>query len=326
MNDSVKPKRSNLAVRFMTAGVAAPVILWMLFVAPAWVWPSFVFLLATPIAASELFGMTLTPLRVDGLSLLFGYIFLLAALLGQQISSLLHVEVLLTLLVAGFVAVNLAREKDGEDLRHAMERAAGPVFVVFFALAGVAIDVPAAVALSGVVIPMVLVRLLILKFGVQWASKGLELEPVQRDALWQGLVAQAGVAIGLVSIVAEAYPEVAGSMRALLLAIIADGTAGFHDRLGEHRIADHQAGPGGLLERVLGQRPIRMRRHEHQQVEDLGLQGDDVSGPAQLAALPVQLAIAENQGAGIGRDAIRYGSRAGHLRLAVAVLGVAWPG
>ena len=152
---------------------------------------------------------------------------LLAALLGQQISSLLHVEVLLTLLVAGFVAVNLAREKDGEDLRHAMERAAGPVFVVFFALAGVAIDVPAAVALSGVVIPMVLVRLLILKFGVQWASKGLELEPVQRDALWQGLVAQAGVAIGLVSIVAEAYPEVAGSMRALLLAIIAvNGTLG----------------------------------------------------------------------------------------------------
>lgn len=59
MNDSVKPKRSNLAVRFMTAGVAAPVILWMLFVAPPWVWPSFVFLLATPIAASELFGMTL---------------------------------------------------------------------------------------------------------------------------------------------------------------------------------------------------------------------------------------------------------------------------
>jgi phosphatidate cytidylyltransferase len=59
MNDSVKPKRSNLAIRFMTAGVAAPVILWMLFWAPPWVWPTFVFVLATPIAASELFGMTM---------------------------------------------------------------------------------------------------------------------------------------------------------------------------------------------------------------------------------------------------------------------------
>jgi phosphatidate cytidylyltransferase len=59
MNDAAKPKRSNLAVRFMTAGVAAPVILWMLFLAPSWVWPTFVFVLATPIAASELFGMTM---------------------------------------------------------------------------------------------------------------------------------------------------------------------------------------------------------------------------------------------------------------------------
>ncbi len=57
MND--KPKRSNLAVRFMTAGVAAPAILWMLFLAPSWVWPSFVLVLATPIAAQELFGMTI---------------------------------------------------------------------------------------------------------------------------------------------------------------------------------------------------------------------------------------------------------------------------
>jgi phosphatidate cytidylyltransferase len=59
MNDAAKPKRSNLAVRFMTAGVAAPVILWMLFLAPPWVWPLFVFALATPIAGSELFGMTM---------------------------------------------------------------------------------------------------------------------------------------------------------------------------------------------------------------------------------------------------------------------------
>lgn len=56
---SAKPKRSNLAVRFMTAGVAAPVIIWMLFWAPTMVWPGFVLVLATPIAAHELFSMTL---------------------------------------------------------------------------------------------------------------------------------------------------------------------------------------------------------------------------------------------------------------------------
>ncbi|MEO8479934.1 MAG: cation:proton antiporter [Gemmatimonadota bacterium] len=152
---------------------------------------------------------------------------LLAALLGQQISHLLHVEVLLTLLVAGFVAVNLARADDGDELRHSMERAAGPVFVVFFALAGVAIDVPAAVGLGFVVVPIVIGRLIVLRVGVHVGSRRLGLEPAQQSALWQGLSAQAGVAIGLVGIVAEAYPEAAVSMRALLLAIIAvNGTLG----------------------------------------------------------------------------------------------------
>src|SRR4051794_1312860 len=59
MTDVDKKKRSNLAVRFITAGVAAPLILWMLFVAPSWVWPSFVLILANLIAANELFAMTL---------------------------------------------------------------------------------------------------------------------------------------------------------------------------------------------------------------------------------------------------------------------------
>ncbi len=152
---------------------------------------------------------------------------LLAALLGQQVAALVHVEVLLTLLVAGFVAVNVAREDDGIKLRHAMEGAAGPIFVVFFALAGVAIDLNAAVSLGLVVTPMVLARLLALRIGVRLGRGRLELTKVQERAVWQGLTAQAGVAIGLVTIVAEAYPEAAVSMRALLLAFIAvNGTLG----------------------------------------------------------------------------------------------------
>jgi phosphatidate cytidylyltransferase len=59
MTDVSKPKRSNLAVRFMTAGVAAPAILYMLFWAPTWVWPAFCLVLANLIAANELYGMTL---------------------------------------------------------------------------------------------------------------------------------------------------------------------------------------------------------------------------------------------------------------------------
>jgi phosphatidate cytidylyltransferase len=58
-----KPKRSNLAVRFMTAGVAVPFILWMLLLGPKWVWPAFVLGPAQAIAAQELFAMTLPGAR-----------------------------------------------------------------------------------------------------------------------------------------------------------------------------------------------------------------------------------------------------------------------
>jgi phosphatidate cytidylyltransferase len=55
-----KPKKgmSNLVVRLLTAAVGIPIILWMLFLAPAWVWSTFA-LFASGVAASELAGMTL---------------------------------------------------------------------------------------------------------------------------------------------------------------------------------------------------------------------------------------------------------------------------
>jgi phosphatidate cytidylyltransferase len=50
---------SNLALRFMTAGVVVPFILWALLLGPQWVWASFVLLPALAVAADELFTMTL---------------------------------------------------------------------------------------------------------------------------------------------------------------------------------------------------------------------------------------------------------------------------
>ena len=59
---------------------------------------------------------------------------IVVAFFGLVISRLVHVETLLALLTAGFVTENVSRHEDGEAIRHAMERSAAPVFVVFFAL------------------------------------------------------------------------------------------------------------------------------------------------------------------------------------------------
>jgi phosphatidate cytidylyltransferase len=49
--------RSNLATRLLTAGIAAPLILLLLFLGPAWAWAAFI-ALATAVGAIELYGMT----------------------------------------------------------------------------------------------------------------------------------------------------------------------------------------------------------------------------------------------------------------------------
>jgi Kef-type K+ transport system membrane component KefB len=145
---------------------------------------------------------------------------ILVALFGAEIARLLHVETLLTLLVAGFVAENGGGGR-GEQFRHAMERAAAPIFVVFFALSGARLDPAAVLPLWTIVVPVVGVRMLAIWGGIQLGGRWAKLDPVVTDNAWFGLVSQAGVAFGLAAVVADVYPSRGESLRALLLAVIA---------------------------------------------------------------------------------------------------------
>lgn len=145
---------------------------------------------------------------------------ILVALLGAEIARVLHVETLLTLLVAGFVTENAGGGR-GEQFRHAMERAAAPIFVVFFALSGARIDLLSVLPLWTIVVPVVLVRMLAIWGGIQLGGKWAGLESKVRQNTWYGLVSQAGVAFGLAAVVADVYPARGEALRSLLLATIA---------------------------------------------------------------------------------------------------------
>jgi Kef-type K+ transport system membrane component KefB len=145
---------------------------------------------------------------------------ILVAFFGAELASLLHVETLLTLLVAGFVAENTGGG-EGEQLRHAMERAGAPVFVVFFALAGAKIVPSAVIALWPLVIPIVIVRAAGIWFGTQLGARWSGAEPEVARYTWMGLISQAGVAIALSNVVANVYPARGEQLRTLFLAMIA---------------------------------------------------------------------------------------------------------
>jgi Kef-type K+ transport system membrane component KefB len=139
---------------------------------------------------------------------------------GSEIARVAHVEVLLTLLVAGFVVENGTKEGAAE-LLHAMERSAAPVFVVFFALAGAAIIVRDVLLIWPIAVAVVAVRAVAIRFGCQIGARISRAADMERRYVWMGLVAQAGVAIGLVAVVSEAYPERGSQMATLFLAVIA---------------------------------------------------------------------------------------------------------
>jgi len=151
---------------------------------------------------------------------------ILVAFFGAEVAHLLHVETLLTLLVAGFVAEN-AGGGEGEHLREAMGRAGAPIFVVFFALAGAKIRPGAVVQLWPLVVPIVLVRAAGIWAGTRLGAWWAKSEPEVARYTWMGLISQAGVAIGLSSVVAGVYPERGEELRSLFLAMIAiNETAG----------------------------------------------------------------------------------------------------
>jgi Kef-type K+ transport system membrane component KefB len=142
------------------------------------------------------------------------------ALLGVELARLAHVELLLTLLTAGFITGNVGKQY-GDALVHEVERAAAPIFVVFFALSGALIDVPEVVRSLAVVLPLVVLRILTIWAGTTFAARGSGLEPQVGRQIWLGLVAQMGVAIGLASVIGAVYPRIGPAVQTIALAIIA---------------------------------------------------------------------------------------------------------
>lgn len=176
---------------------------------------------------------------------------IVVAFLGSEIARLAHVEVLLTLLVAGFVVEN-GTKAGAEELLHAMERSAAPVFVVFFAVAGAAIIVRDVLLIWPIAVAIVVVRALAIRFGCQIGAKLSPAGKLEGRYVWMGLVAQAGVALGLVTVVSEAYPERGAQMATLFLAVIAINQLGgpILSRIALARSGEIMTGPDASAPRV----------------------------------------------------------------------------
>lgn len=140
--------------------------------------------------------------------------------LGSAVSQTLHIEYMLFMLSTGFFVENVS-PVDGEPLLHAFEKVSVPAYALFFSLAGATIHLAELMALWPIALTVVGVRAAGLWGGCLVGARLAKAEPEVARYTWLGLISQAGVAIGLAAIVAEAYGAPGEQLRNLLLALIA---------------------------------------------------------------------------------------------------------
>jgi Kef-type K+ transport system membrane component KefB len=132
----------------------------------------------------------------------------------------LQFELLLSLLVAGFFVENLAPVR-AEPLVETLHHMAVPVFVIFFAMAGAELDVASFASLWPFILLLAVVRGGAILGGSRAGARMGGAEPVVAREIWTGLVSQAGVALGLATIIAERLPGLGRAMQVLIVGIIA---------------------------------------------------------------------------------------------------------
>jgi Kef-type K+ transport system membrane component KefB len=132
----------------------------------------------------------------------------------------LHFELLLSLLVAGFLVENVAPVR-AEPLVATLHVMAVPVFVVFFAMAGADFRLQTFVTLWPILLTVAVARVALVHVGSRAGARLGTAEPVVVQYGWTGLVSQAGVALGLATIVADRLPALGVAMQTAIVGIIA---------------------------------------------------------------------------------------------------------
>jgi Kef-type K+ transport system membrane component KefB len=142
---------------------------------------------------------------------LFAYVLVLAA-------ELLHLELLLAGVAAGFTIENISAS--GDEMIRGIEKVAVIIFAFFFTIAGAGLDLEAVGAFWIAALLLFAARLAFTywgaRLGLRWAGASDEI----RSLTWRGLMSQGGVTLGLLVLLAEAFPEIGEGVLALGMAVI----------------------------------------------------------------------------------------------------------
>lgn len=134
-------------------------------------------------------------------------------------SGYLHLHFLLVCMTAGFCVENFSRY--GESLIAAIERTSMTVYVIFFAIAGASVNFSLLRSTWLIALAFVVIRAM--AFGIGTASAGLlcgESRLIVRRS-WMGYLGQAGVSLGIASLVLKNFPDIGPRFYSVIITAIA---------------------------------------------------------------------------------------------------------
>lgn len=132
----------------------------------------------------------------------------------------LHFEPILAGLAAGLVVENVA-PPDGDALKRGVEQSALPILIVFFVAAGASLQLDALAHIGAIAALVAIARMALMRAGTRLGAHVSGIEPPIDGLIWMGLVAQAGVTLGLVTLVADEFPDWGARLQTLVVALIA---------------------------------------------------------------------------------------------------------
>ncbi len=134
--------------------------------------------------------------------------------LGREI----HLEPLLMGILASFYVTNYSRYR--AEFIKILENTGVYVYVAFFTLTGISLDIGALGVAIGLVLVIFLIRIVTMVIG-SYTGGFLAKDPIEfRHLGWMPYITQAGVALGLTTIVANEWPEWGSTFATIIIGII----------------------------------------------------------------------------------------------------------
>ena len=165
-------------------------------------------------------------------------------------ADMLHVELLLTGVAAGFVIENLSEV--GDEMIHGIESVAVVVFAFFFTIAGAALDLRAIGVFWLAALILFSARAFLTFWGASLGTRWARAPVIVRSRTWKGLLSQGGVTLGLLLALHDAFPKLGEGVVALGMAVIIGNILGgpvlLKRALTQERLSGKSDTPGGQSE------------------------------------------------------------------------------